>query len=566
VVSLPAQRWTRAKVKELQFYVFPGGYSAHETRGDCTFDLEAAYRAVNFGPLFFKHVKGEKGGQPIELEEWQAALIACMFGYKRPDGTRRYRMVYLEVPRGNGKSTLCVIIVGILLYIDDEPGADIFSAAGSRDQAKEVFNPFKLNVLGNADLCAISQPYQNSVTRLDETTGLPIGVYKAISAEAGLQHGGSPHGIIFDELHVQPDSELWDVLQTGKIKRTQPLTVAITTAGFDRNSICYIQHEYAEKVRDGLVTDQEFLPAIYAADRKADWTDPQTWRDANPNIGVSIKEAALAVECAKAKEMPSYENTFKRLHLNIWTEADVRWITFDKWQLGDEEVPDLTGCECWGGMDLSSTTDLSSLVLAFKRPDGGLYLLCWLWAPEEQARQRAKRDRAPYLEWANQGFLTLTPGSVVDYDRIRADVNEIGKQYNIREIAIDRWNSTQLTSQLMGDGFEMALHGQGYASMSGPAKEFEAMVCSGSLQHGGNPALAWMASNVAIEQDAAGNIKPSKKKSVERIDGIVAAVMAVGRAVIAGESSIYDTQGIATVASAAEQQRAWWQTNEDDDE
>lgn len=537
MVSFPNERWTRDKVAALQKYRFPGGWSAHETRGDCCFDLDAAYRAVNFGPRLLKHVKGAKGGQPIELEEWQAALIACMFGWKRPDGTRRFRTVYLEVPRGNGKSTLCVIIVGILLYIDDEPGADIFSAAGSRDQAREVFGPFKLNVLGNPDLSAVSQPYQNSVTRLDDSTGLPIGVYKAISADADFQHGGSPHGIIFDELHVQPNRDLWDVLETGKIKRRQPLTVAITTAGFDRHSICYEQHEYAEKVRDGLVKDPEFLPAIYAAKKGADWRDPQTWRDANPNIDVSIMEADLAKECAKAMEMPSFENTFKRLHLNIWTEADVRWLTNDKWQLGDEELPDLSGAECWGGMDLSSTTDLSAFVLAFKRPEGGLYLKCWLWAPEERARQRAKRDRAPYLEWAAQGFLKLTPGNVVDYDVVRADVNEIGKQYNIKEIAIDRWNATQVTSQLMGDGFEMALHGQGYASMSGPAKEFEALVFSGAIQHGGNPALAWMASNVAIEQDAAGNIKPSKKKSTERIDGIVAAVMAVGRAVVADQPS-----------------------------
>jgi phage terminase large subunit-like protein len=532
VVSLPPQRWTRKKVAELAFYRFPGDWSAHDTREDCTFDLDAAYRAVNFGPLFFKHVKGAKGGQPIELEEWQAALIACMFGWKRLDGTRRFRTVYLEVPRGNGKSTLCVIIVGILLYLDDEPGADIYSAAGSRDQAREVFGPFKLNVLGNPDLSAISQPYQNSVTRLDDTTGLPIGVYKAISADADFQHGGSPHGIIFDELHVQPNRDLWDVLETGKIKRRQPLTVAITTAGFDRNSICYVQREYGERVRDGVVNDIEFLPAIYAAETDDDWTEPATWRKANPNIDVSIREVDLAKECAKAKEMPSYENTFKRLHLNIWTQADVRWLPSEKWELGNEELPELDGLECWGGLDLSTTTDLSALVLAFKRPDSGLYLLPFFWAPEESARQRAKRDRAPYLDWASNNLLTLTPGNVVDYDRIRADINKLNERYNIREIAIDRWNATQLSTQLMGDGFEIVAHGQGYASMSAPAKEFEALVCGGELQHGGNLPLAWMASNVAIEQDAAGNIKPSKKKSTERIDGIVAAVMAVGRAVI----------------------------------
>lgn len=530
MVSFPPERWTAEKVAELQYYRFPGGYSAHETRGNCTFDLKAARQAVNFGPRYFKHVKGAKGGEPIELEEWQAALIAAIFGWKQPDGTRRYRTVYLEVARGNGKSTLCVIIVGILLYLDDEPGADIYSAAGSRDQAREVFGPFKLNVLGSPTLSKVSQPYQNSVTRLGKSTGLPIGVYKAISADADFQHGGSPHGIIFDELHVQPNRDLWDVLQTGKIKRRQPLTVAITTAGFDRLSICYEQRTYAEKVRDGSVNDIEFLPAIYAAEAGDDWTKPETWRKANPNMGVSIREEDIAKECEKAKEMPGYENTFKRLHLDIWTEQDVRWIPLEKWRLGSDPLPDLTGQECWAGLDLSTTTDLTALVLAFNRPDGGMYLLLYLWAPEESARQRARRDRAPYLDWAAQGFLTLTPGNVVDYDRVRLDVLKLWEQYNIRLLAIDRWNAAQLTTQLDGDGVAIHPHGQGYASMSAPAKEFERMVCGGELQHGGNPAFEWMAGNVSIEQDAAGNIKPSKKKSTERIDGIVAAVMAVGLA------------------------------------
>ena len=279
--------WTIEQVKRLSKYKFPGGYSAWDTREDCTFDAAHATLCVNFGPKFFRHVKSVKGNPPIYLEEWQAALIANTFGWMRPDGRRRYRNVYLEVGRGNGKSTLCVVIVGILLYLDDEPGADIFSAAGTRDQAREVFGPFKQNVLTNPTLKAISNAYQNSITRIDKRTGLPIGVYKAIAADADFQHGGSPHGIIFDELHVQPNRDLWDVLQTGKIKRDQPLTVAITTAGFDKNSICWEQRQWAERVRDGLVPDKEFLPAVYAAEKDDDWSSPKVWRKANPNLGVS---------------------------------------------------------------------------------------------------------------------------------------------------------------------------------------------------------------------------------------------------------------------------------------
>ena len=534
MIAEKKERWTREKVEQLQFYVFPGGYSAHKTRGDCWFDVEAAWQAVNFGPQFFTHVKGAKGGQPIELEEWQAALLAALFGWKRKDSNlRRFQIAYVEIGRGNGKSTLCVIIAGILLYIDEEPGADIFSAAGTRDQAREVFGPFKHNVLSNPDLNSISQCYQNSITHLDENTCLPVGVYKAIAADADFQHGGSPHGVIFDELHVQPNRDLWDVLQTGKIKRRQPLTVAITTAGFDKHSICYEQRQWAEKVRDGIVNDPEFLPCIYAADLTDDWTSPDTWRKANPNLGVSIQEEDIAKECAKAKEIPGYENTFKRLHLNLWTETDVRWLTLESWRKGNAALPDLTGEPCWCGLDLSTTTDLSAFAMAFPRPDGGYYLVVKCWAPQERARQRAKRDRVPYLEWAQKGFLKLTPGDVVDYDVIRADINALAEIYQIQDIAIDRWNAAQITTQLQGDGLNVAMFGQGYASMSPAAKEFEKLVIQGALQHGGNPLLEWMAMNVAIEQDAAGNIKPSKKKSTERIDGIVAAVMAVGRAATA---------------------------------
>jgi phage terminase large subunit-like protein len=529
-------RWTVKQVEKLQHWKFPGGYSAYETRGNCTFDTKWATRCVNFGPEFFKHVKGEKGGQPLLLEPHQAAFIANLFGWKRPDGLRRYRTAYREIARGNGKSTECIVIAGILLYLDDEPGADIFSAAGTRDQAREVFGPFKINVLDNESLREVSQCYQNAVVRLNESTGLPCGNFKAIAADADFQHGGSPHGIIFDELHVQPNRDLWDVLHTGKIKRRQPLTVAITTAGFDRLSICYEQRRWAEKVRDGAVDDPEFLPAIYAAEPEDDWTSPETWRKANPNLGVSIREEDIAKECAKAKEIPGYENTFKRLHLNLWTEQDVRWLTMDVWRKGDAPLPDLTGEPCWAGLDLSTTTDITALALVFPRNAGGFYLMCRFWVPGNNARRRSHRDRVDYLAWGarpEETGLTLTDGDVVDYDVVRRDINALNERYSIQEIAIDRWNAAQITTQLQGDGFVIAPFGQGYGSMNPASKEFEKLVFQGALQHGGNPVLRWMAANVSLEQNAAGDIKPSKAKSTERIDGIVAAVMAVGRAATA---------------------------------
>lgn len=561
--------WEIDEVEKLQYWEFPGGYSAYDTREHCTFNAERAALYVNFGPKFFKHTKGAMGGQPLNAEPHQAAFYANLMGWEDKDtGLRRYRTAYREIARGNGKSTECVVIAGCLLYLDDEPGAEIFSAAGTRDQAREVFGPFKLNVLGNHALSECSQTYQNAVVRLDETTGLPCGTYKAIAADADMQHGGTPHGVIFDELHVQPNRDLWDVLHTGKIKRRQPLTVAITTAGFDRHSICYEQRKYAEQVRDGVFKDATFFPTIYAADSADDWTDPATWRKANPNIGISIFEKDLALECEKAKAMPAYENTFKRLHLNIWTEQDVRWLSLDKWRLGDRDLPDLAGQTCFAGLDLSTTTDLSALALAFPQDDGTFCLLCKFWAPEENARKRARRDGVPYLEWARQGWLTLTGGNVVDYDRIRADINALADQYVIRELAIDRWNAAHITTQLTGDGLTVVPFGQGYASMSPAAKEFEKLVMGGQIRHGGNPILAWNAANVSIEQDAAGNIKPSKAKSTERIDGIVAAVMAIGRAMSAvNTSSVYETQTVLTLDDPTPERNIFttpdWDRNDD---
>jgi phage terminase large subunit-like protein len=537
--------YTAEEIAKLEHYVFPGGYSAHATRGECLFDADAARLAVNFGPMFFQHTKGAMGGQPLHLELWQAAIMAALFGWKNQDGSRRFRIAYIEIPRGNGKSTMCVIVAGILLYIDDEPGADIFSAAGTRDQAREVFGPFKMNATINPDLAKITQTYQNSITRLSEETGVAIGCYKAISADADFQHGGNPHGVIFDELHVQPNRDLWDVLQTGKIKRRQPLTVAITTAGFDRHSICYEQRKWAEGVREGRNKDETFLPVIYAADDKDDWTSPETWRKANPNLGVSIFEKDLAIECSKAQQIPSYENTFKRLHLNIWTEQAERWLPMDHWDACDSDLPPLEGEPCWSGLDMSTTRDVTAFAMVFRLGESDFAVLPHFWIPADTAQRRSREDGVPYLQWAKEGFVTLTDGNQVDHAKVRRDINILGGQYGIQEIAFDPWNAAQIGQDLTGDGFTVVEFRQGYGSLSGPSKELERLVVGRKIIHGKNPVLRWMAGNVAIQRDAAENIKPVKDKSTGRIDGIVATIMGLGRAMgSATIGSVYDSRGV----------------------
>ncbi len=282
---------------------------------------------------------------------------------------------------------------------------------------------------------------------------------------------------------------------------------------------------------------------IYETDPEDDWTDPDVWRRANPNLGVSINLDYLKRECQRAKDSPAYENTFRRLHLNQWTEQDVRWLNMDRWDQGAEPLPDLSGRECWAGLDLSTTTDLTALTLVFPNSDGMYFVLPYCWVPAENAHLRERRDRVPYTAWSRRGQLEMTEGDVVDYDLLRQRINELARQYPIREIAVDRWNAQHLITQLEGDGFQMTPFGQGYRDMSGPAKQLERLVIDGKLRHGGHPVLRWCAGNVTVEQDAAGNIKPSKAKSNERIDAIVALIMALSRAMTAEPESVYATYG-----------------------
>lgn len=512
------------------------------------FDEAEADRVVAFFHEYLTHTKGKLAGEPFVLEPWQVEMLRNMFGWKRPDGTRRYRTAYLEIPRKNGKSTLAAGIALYLLLADREKGAEVYTAAADREQASIVYDVARSMADAAPSMRTRVKAMATAKRLVVESTG---SFMKCLSADAYTKHGLNAHGIIFDEVHAQKDRELWDVLTTSTGAREQPLTVAITTAGFDRNTICWELHDYAEKVRDGIIEDHEFLPVLFAADEDDDWTSPETWRKANPCLGVSLSEDYVEAKCREAQNSPAKENTFRRLHLNQWTQQDVRWLQMAKWDTCDSEIreDDLEGRPCYAGLDLASTTDVAACVLVFPPDDDDVWrVLPRFWIPAENARSREKRDRVPYLLWEKQGHLTMTPGDIIDFDRIRRDVVELGERFDIREVAIDRWAATQITTQLMGDGFEMVPFGQGFASLSGPAKELEALVVSGRLGHGGNPVLRWMASNVAVEQDAAGNIKPSKRRSTEKIDGIVAATMALGRAMATGTAgSVYEGRGMVVI-------------------
>ncbi len=435
------------------------------------------------------------------------------------------------VPTHN--STLCAGIALYLLHADREMGAEVYSAAADREQAAIVFDVAKQMVSQSRQLRPRTEVYRRSMVHLESASS-----YKVLSADAFSKHGLNASGIIVDEVHAQRNRELIDVLSTSVGSRRQPIEVYITTAGFDRKSICWELYDYAVKVRDGIIVDDAFLPVIFEAKPKDDWTDERVWAKANPGLGSSIKIDYLRAECKKAQEIAAYENTFKRLHLNLWTQQENRWLQVETlWDPCGGVVPPLEmmrGRRAWIGVDLSSTTDITAVVAIVEDPDdpAEFDVVPFFFVPEERIEIRAKRDRVPYDLWREQEFLIATEGNVVDYEAVRLKINELGLVLDVQEVAIDRWNSTGLQTQLTGDGFTVAQFGQGFASMSAPTKQLEVMLLRRELRHGMNPVLRWMAGNVAVAQDPAGNMKPAKDKSTERIDGIVALVMAIGRAIV----------------------------------
>lgn len=507
----------------------------------CYFDVKAAERVRDFFRRFLRHSKGQWANKPFELLDWQwHGVVAPLFGWKRKDGSRRFRRGYIEVPKKNGKSTLFAGLSLYLLTCDKEPGAEIYSAAVDRDQASIVFNEAGHMVDRSPHLASRLKVIRSTKRITDHRSR---SFYKALSADVPAKEGLNAHAILIDELHAQRTRELWDTLRYAGASRRQPLMLAITTAGFDRHTICWEQHEYAQHVLDGTVEDTAFFPYISAADIEDDWTSPDIWEKANPSFGITISAEQFAEDCQEAQESAAKENSFRRYRLNQWTEQEVRWLSMAKWDACGEELAELEGRECYAGLDLSSTTDISAMVLVF--PGENHYdVVPYFWVPKEGARRREHADRVPYSQWIKGRYIEVSPGEVIDYDQIRTFINQLNKRFPIQQIAIDRWNACQLSVQLDSDGYEMVSFGQGYASMTSPTKKLEELVLSAKLRHAGHPVLRWMAGNVSIEQDAADNWKPSKKKSRERIDGIVALIMAIDLATRKVEHhSIYEEPG-----------------------
>ena len=512
------------------------------------YDKEAADHAVSFIECL-THTKGQWAGKPFELIDWQEQIIRDLFGILKPNGYRQFNTAYIEIPKKNGKSELAAAIALLLCCADGEERAEVYGCAGNRQQATIVFD-VAADMIRN---CPPLQARTKILTSSKRILFLPTNsFYQVLSAEAYSKHGFNISGVVFDELHVQPNRKLFDVMtKSSGDARTQPLYFLITTAGNDVNSICYEVHQKAQDLIEGRKVDPTFYPVIYGAKEDEDWTSPAVWKKANPSLGITIAKEKVQAACNSAKQIPAEENSFRQLRLNQWTKQEVRWMPMAKWDLCNFPVHEreLHGRVCYGGLDLSSTTDLTALVLVFPSIDDEekYSVLPFFWLPEETLDFRVRRDHVPYDIWARQGFLQTTEGNVVHYGFIEKFIERLGEKFNIREIAFDRWNSNYLIQNLQDEDFTMIPFGQGFSSMSSPTKELMRLVLEKKIAHGGNPILRWNMDNVVIRQDPAGNIKADKQKSTEKIDGVIALIMALDRAIRVGgisTESVYDSRGL----------------------
>ncbi len=512
------------------------------------YDKEKADFAVNFIECL-SHTKGMWAGKRFDLIDWQERIIRDIFGVVKENGCRQFNTAYIEISKKNGKSELSAAVALYLLCGDGEQRAEIYGCAADRQQASIVFDVA-------ADMVRMCPALNKRVKILNATKRLVYeptnSFYQVLSAEAYSKHGFNIHGVVFDELHIQPNRKLYDVMTKGSgDARLQPLYFLITTAGTDTNSICYEVHQKAKDILDGRKVDHTFYPVIYGAEQDEDWTDEKVWRKANPSLDITIDIEKVRDACESAKQNPAEENTFRQLRLNQWVKQAVRWMPMQKWDECNFAVDpvELEGRVCYGGLDLSSTTDISAFVLVFPpRDETEKYIvLPYFWIPEENMGQRVLRDHVPYDIWERQGVLKATEGNVIHYGFIEKFIDELGKKYNIKGICFDRWGAVQMSQNLEVLGFEVIAFGQGFKDMSPPTKELMKLVLEKRIAHGGHPVLRWMMDNIFIRTDPAGNIKPDKEKSTEKIDGAVALIMALDRAIRMGNddgSSVYDSRGI----------------------
>lgn len=535
------------------------------------FDKSRAGAAINFFQRILKHGKGAFAGKPFLLMGWQKQIIADIFGVVDVEGNRQYQKAYIEVPKKNGKSELAAGVALYCLIADDEPGAEVYSAAASKDQAALVYKVAASMVDKSPILSKRLRVLRSTKTILKRND--PESFYRAISADGDLQDGINPHCIIADELHrwkVGKALDLWEILERGTIARRQPLMLAITTAGVqDESPLCWRLHEYARQVRDGIFSDPHFYGKIYGAAPTDDWADVRTWVKANPSLEVTeemqamegmtrrelagivpgfLKLSALQKLYTGAVNDPQQATEFKRFHLNIWGQAENRAIDMRQWAACGTELRALVERPCYAGVDLSSTTDLTALALLFPSEDGSFDFLPFFWMPEDSIRERERRDKVPYSEWVRKGLIEATPGNVVDYRQVKKKLRWAREVFELKDVGFDPWNSRQVSVELIDEGFNCVEVSQGYRAISEPTKKLLELVTSGNCRHANHEVLRWNADCLAVRSDGNDNIRPSKPNrmtSSKRIDGMVAIIIALARAIVqTSKRSVYEDRGV----------------------
>jgi len=512
------------------------------------FDEQKANRVTGFIECL-KHTKGEFHGKPFLLLPWQKQAVSDVFGTVRENDptARQYSSAYIEIPKKNGKSELGAALALNMLVNDDEWKAEVYSCASDRQQAAIVFDVA-------VDMVKQSPALSRRIKIIPSTRRMvyqPTGsIYQVLSSEVATKHGLNVSACIFDELHTQPTRALYDVMTQGSgDARKQPLWIFLTTAGTDRNSICWEVHQKAVDILEGRKADPRFYPVVFGLPDDADWQDEQNWYKVNPSLDHTIALDKVKDAFRKALETPADENMFRQLRLNQWVKQSVRWMPMDRWDEcgGVVTEEEFEGRECYAGLDLSSTTDLTTLVLMFPPLDEEepFSALPFFWLPEDTIPLRVRRDHVMYDQWEKLGYILTTEGNVVHYGFIEQFVVRLGERFNIREIAYDRWNATMMVQSLEDDGFTMVPFGQGFKDMSPPTKELMRLVLERRLNHGGHPVLRWNMDNAYVRTDPAGNLKIDKEKSTEKVDGAVALVMALDRAMKhQGGGSVYDERGL----------------------
>ena len=513
------------------------------------FDEEAAQHCFDFAFLYCRHSKGaEWAGKPLELEPWQKFIVGNVFGWKRKDtGLRKYRYFYIEVARKNGKSTVMAFIGVYVLVCDGEPGAEIYTAATKKDQAKIIFDEAKNMVNASPELRKLLDTYKNNISYDAE-----LSKFEPLASDTDSLDGLNVHLGMIDELHAHKNGDVYDILDSAKGARTLPIIGAVTTAGKNPQCYCKQRHDYYVNILRGTIENEDIFIFIASLDEGDDWTDETVWIKANPNLGVSVKIEDMRAMCETAKNLLSAQNEFKCKKLNMWVSSTVSWASMRDWKKCPQPITkkELLGKRCYIGGDLATRNDLASVVAEFPLDDKYYAVLHHSFMPEDRIYENSRRDNIDYQALINAGYITPTPGAVVDFDYIEAYIKGMAAKYKVVEACFDPWNASQLMSHLAEDGMRVVEVRQGYRTLSEPTKDLEGCILNHKIVHYDDPLLTWAVGNVVVQTDENANVRPTKAKSGNKIDPAMALIIAHTRAHVDDKNYININESVAEQLAA----------------